>query len=777
MNAKSYPEAWPDIDTALYHRSAQLFRAVKKLLSVKFELFADTQVLQGDIFLFNHFSRFETFIPQFLIFEKTGAYSCAIASGEFFSTENILSNYLRQVGVYPHDHPRLFPMLAAQILRGRKVIIFPEGGMVKDHRVIDQQGEYGIYSRITGKRRKQHTGPAVLGQGVEALKTAIRYAFQEKHSERLQYWQSLLQFDSLDELLVAALKPTLIVPGNITFYPIRASENLLFKSVELFTNNLSLRQAEELLIEGNILLKDTDMDIRLGSPIYPCCDWSQRTHALMDKVAAGIVSLDDVFHLKSAPRNWRELLLGYYFINNAQCSRDEYMAKIYAKVTVNLSHLASTFIMSLLSAKRTAIRKDRFYLVLYIAIKRLQKQHDIHLHRSLLDPEDYGDLLHGAMTRFEQFISSAKAAELLIEEDCCLHFLPKLCADHDFDRIRLENPIAVYNNEVAPLRVVRETLLAADNECATINPFQLTAWQLEDEQMALAFEQHLYSSAEHADLTHQETATADPAPFFIKPMQRNGLGVLLVHGLLASPAEVRSYGQYLANQGYTVLGVRLKGHGTSPYALREVSFEQWLESVRKGFNMLKVHCNKLFIVGFSTGGALVLKLAAENYPEIIGVVAISPPVKFVDPAFMLVPLLHGTNALVQWVSSFEGIKPFIENTPEHPDINYCNIPVRALFELRRLIHDMNICLPEIASPVLLVYADHDPIVAVQSASEVFEGLQVRAKYLHFIKSKRHGILMENIDNTWGVVDQFLMQQQALNTAVSHYAPPIQESES
>jgi len=53
--------------------------------------------------------------------------------------------------VFPHNHPRLFPLLAAQVLRGRKVIIFPEGGMVKDRRVMDNQGHYNIYSRIPVK--------------------------------------------------------------------------------------------------------------------------------------------------------------------------------------------------------------------------------------------------------------------------------------------------------------------------------------------------------------------------------------------------------------------------------------------------------------------------------------------------------------------------------------------------------------------------------------------------------------------------------------------------
>ncbi|WP_024297049.1 alpha/beta fold hydrolase [Methylomicrobium lacus] len=757
MNSPIYPEDWPDLDKALYLRSIKLFSAVKNLLSVKLELYADTKVLQGDIFLFNHFSRFETFIPQFLIYENTGTFSCAIASGEFFKEKNMLSNYLQHVGVYPHDHPRLFAMLAGQILRGRKVIIFPEGGMIKDHRVIDKTGEYNIYSRMTGHRRKLHTGAAVLGQGVEAIKVAIRHAFDEGRLERLLHWQEQLQFDNLNELLAAAHKPTVIVPANITFYPIRASENLLFKSVEQISGGLSLRQSEELLIESNILLKDTDMDIRMGKPVNPCCVWDWRTHFIMNKVAPDIEKLDHVFKLKTDAKNWKERLLEHYFIKNAQCARDQYMKEIYANLTVNISHLASTLIMSLIGAKRRQIDKCRFYLVLYVAIKHLQKNTDIHLHSSLLNPDDYGGLPHGVSTRFEQFICFAKQAELIAERDGCYHFLPKLCEDYDFDRIRLENPIAVYNNEAAPLRTVLEALLASDAESRGIDPYRLAAWHFEDEQLSLAYERQTYADHSNGNMKHQETATADPSPFFIQPSEPNGFGILLIHGLLASPAELREYGRYLADQGYTVLGIRLKGHGTSPYALRDASLEQWFGSVQKGFNILKVYCSKLFVIGFSTGGALALKLAAEKPAEMIGLVCISVSIKFVNPAFMLVPLLYNANALVRWVSSFEGVKPFIEHAPEHPDINYWNMPVRALYELRRLIHQLESLLPSIATPTLVMYADQDPVVSPQSAEIVFNKLGTTHKELHPIKSAKHGILTENIGNSWAVIDGFLSQ--------------------
>ena len=774
MNPTAYPHDWPDIDTGLYKRSVKLFSAVKNLLSVKLELYADTQMLQGDIFLFNHFSRFETFIPQFLIYEKTGSMCCSIASGEFFNESNMLSNYLQQVGVFPHNHPRLFAMLACQILRGRKVIIFPEGGMVKDRRVIDKKGEYSIFSRITGNRRKHHTGAAVLGQGVEALKAAIRCAFKKNQVDQLRYWQEVLHFYNLDELMASAFKPTLVVPANITFYPIRATENLLFKSVELFSEKLSLRQAEELLIEGNIMLRDTDMDIRMGSPVNPCCAWDWRTHILMDKVAPGIREADDVFKFTSDPRNLKQRLLGYFFVRNAQCSRNQYMEKIYANVTINLSHLAATLIMSYVDQNRQYIEKSRFYMVLYIAIKNLQKKTDIHLHRSLLDPEDYGDLFHTVNIRFDQLIRVAQDAELIMERDERYYFLPKLYADSSFDSIRLENPIAVYNNEAEPLRVIRDTLQAADRDYQPINPDQLTAWYFDDEQLTFAFEQRNYITPENNDINQLETAIADPTPFFFKPNQANGYGVLLIHGLLASPADMRDYGHYLADQGYTVLGLRLKGHGTSPYALRDISYEHWFTSVLRGFNILKLHCPKILVVGFSTGGALGFKLAAEQHPEIVGLVAISVPIKFVNPAFMLISLLQAANALVKWVSSYEGIKPFIENTPEHPDINYCNTPVRALYELRRLILHLETLLPQIHIPTLQLYSDNDPVVAPQSAKIIFEQLGTTQKSLHEVQADRHNILLENIGDTWAAIDTFFNQCLSVPDAANPQPKEIQE---
>lgn len=757
MNDTAFIDQWQDIDIDTYQWSVKIFRSLKKLLRVHLKLHAEGQVEQGDIFLFNHFSRFETFIPQYLIYEKSGAYSCAIASREFFEDNTLLAKYLASVGVLPHDHKRLLPLLAEQILRGRKVIIFPEGGMVKDRRVLDKYGHYRVFSRISGERRKHHTGAAVLAQGVELFKATVRDAFQNGRATQLRLWQRQLHFDNTDQLLSAVLKPTRIVPANITFYPIRSSDNLLRKGVELFAGDLSLRQTEELLIEGNILLKNTDMDVRLGKPIDALDIRHRLNRVVVNCIASQCRSLDEIFTLAASPRNCSQRLLAIYLKYNAGATRNEYMEKIYANVTINLSHLASALIMYCIDKGLQQIDKCRFYSTLYIAIKLLQKNSTINLHRSLLDPEQYADLLTCQNKRFEQFICLSKNSGLIDVSEQGIRFLPKLRQEHDFDTIRMENLIAVYENEAEPVKAVLSTVVKAFR--LTAKPYQprLVDWLLDDQRQSLQWSRNMYSQPRFDPINTLETATANAEPFLLKPKRGNGMGILLIHGLLASPAEMVSFGEQLCNLGFTVMGVRIIGHGTSPFELKQYAWEDWYASVEKQFQVLAMVCKRSFVCGFSTGGALALKLATQQPEKIIGSIAVAAPLKLVDSALMLEPM---TKQLVRWVAAYEGVKPFIEHNPEHPDINYRHIPVRSLYELRRLSREIEKTLPGITTPTLFIFADRDPIVSMQSAEIILNKTRalphVELKVVH---ADRHGILAENLGGIWKLISLFLSQNR------------------
>src|SRR5206468_12050859 len=96
----------------------------------------------GQIFLFNHFARFETIIPQYFIYQASGAYCRCVAAHELFEANIHMAKLLWSLGGLPNNYPSLLPFLAAEILRGRKVIFFPEGSMIKDRGI---HAPFGIW--------------------------------------------------------------------------------------------------------------------------------------------------------------------------------------------------------------------------------------------------------------------------------------------------------------------------------------------------------------------------------------------------------------------------------------------------------------------------------------------------------------------------------------------------------------------------------------------------------------------------------------------------------
>jgi esterase/lipase len=736
------------IHTATYEWTSRLFTLLRKVLAVNLKLHKrGIQIADGDIFLFNHFARFETFIPQYLIYLESGAYCRSIAAREFFVEGDPFSNYLTRVGAVPDDLPNLLPFLAKEILRGRKVVVFPEGGMVKDKRVLDLRGSYSVYSRSAEARRKHHTGAAVLGLALEAFKYAVLKAHEAGHSRRVESWAESLELESGGALLNAARRPTLIVPANITFYPIRVNDNLLRQGAELLNKGLSRRLSEELLIEGNILLRDTDMDIRLCKPVRVTDCWQWWDRKLLGHVSAGLTSLGDAFALESDTGRWDRRLLAMRLRRNAMRLRDDYMHRMYMGVTVNLSHLASSLVLGLIERNYDAIEDTRFHRMLYVAVKRLQSEPDIHLHRSLRNPQAYAGLLGGACPGFQQFLDNASKTNLIYHTDGTYRFLAKLRAEHAFDDVRLENLVEVYANEAAPLRGVAYAVREALDGAELVAGETLARMRFDDELIGHEWDRQAFSRPRHREINNAETATESGEPFLLIPPKPRPLGVVLVHGFLASPAEMREFGEQLFELGFPVLGVRLKGHGTSPWDLRERSWQEWRESVRRGFSIMEAFAPRIALVGFSTGGALSLILASERPPRLAGVVAASVPMKFQDRGMRFVPLVHGANRLVRWVSSFEGIKPFQVNESEHPHINYRQMPVRGLYELTVLVDVLKVALPRIACPVTLLQGSDDPVVVPASAKSILEYLGNVPVVLKMVDSQRHGIINEDIGGT------------------------------
>ena len=87
----------PDINPSVYEWTGRVMSVLEMGLGIDIRLHENgTRLAAGDIFVFNHFARFETFIPQYLIHRETGAYCRSIASSEFFAADDAFANFSAQ---------------------------------------------------------------------------------------------------------------------------------------------------------------------------------------------------------------------------------------------------------------------------------------------------------------------------------------------------------------------------------------------------------------------------------------------------------------------------------------------------------------------------------------------------------------------------------------------------------------------------------------------------------------------------------------------------------
>ena len=751
-----------------YDWCVKAFRTTRKLLKLNIKLHDDPgspchqSIEQGDIFLFNHFARFETFIPQYLIHEETGHYCRSIASAEFFNDERF-AKFLRSIGVVPHNMPGLFPFLAKEILHGRKLIIFPEGGMVKDKRVVDDKGHFGIYSRTAMERRKHHRGAAVIALALDAFKTALLRDYSKGEYERIERWSEQLGFKDSEQLLIKALKPTSIIPSHITFYPIRVKDNFLHTAVQRFSGGVNKRFAEELIIEGNMLFKHTDMDIRFSKPMVMGKYWKWWEKRLLPNVVHRFESLDELFNLTPKAGHWGGSIHAIGMKAKSNLVRDDYMKAMYKAATVNMSHIASYIILQCYQKGITSIDFELFHKTLYLCIKKIQQLKEVNLHRSLKNPKEYGTVINGTSDRLEQFLNTVQDIKLIqIDHQDPARpryiLLEKLINEFNFDEIRTENLISVYANEIAPLKTVTSLIKKSLQQVSKISSLQIAEYRYHDQLLAYEWDKNKYNRDRYNEINQLQTFTQDANWFRLLSKEPDAPAVLLIHGFLASPAEMRSLGDRFHQLGFHVIGVRLKGHGTSPWDLRDRDWTEWAASVQRGFDIIKAYSNEVHIIGFSTGGLLALYQASQ-YPDsrLKSVTSISAPVSFHNKNLKFVPLIHQANKIVRWVSS-EGLMPFRPNVSEHPDINYVHIPIRGLYQLQKFIEHFLAHPAHIECPVFLFQSDKDPVVKAKSVDQLFQHIQSPEKEIFMIQSEQHGIVYDDIDHTQQkIIDAVLSQ--------------------
>jgi esterase/lipase len=245
-------------------------------------------------------------------------------------------------------------------------------------------------------------------------------------------------------------------------------------------------------------------------------------------------------------------------------------------------------------------------------------------------------------------------------------------------------------------------------------------------------------------------------PFLVKGRSRR-LGVVLSHGYMAAPLEVRELALYLGRLGLWVYVPRLKGHGTSPDDLATRTYKDWQASIDLGYAIISSLCKQVVAGGFSTGAGLALDLAAR-INDVIGVFAVSAPMRLKDFSSKFAPAVDMWNRIMERARQVGAKKEFVENKPENPHINYLRNPISGVVELERLMDDLETKLPGLNVPALVVQSRGDPVVDPRGSRKIFDLIGSQNKEYILFNFERHGILLgEGSRRVHKAIGEFILQ--------------------
>ncbi|MCJ7715520.1 MAG: alpha/beta fold hydrolase [Anaerolineales bacterium] len=196
----------------------------------------------------------------------------------------------------------------------------------------------------------------------------------------------------------------------------------------------------------------------------------------------------------------------------------------------------------------------------------------------------------------------------------------------------------------------------------------------------------------------------------------NSTGCLLIHGFTGAPTEMRPLGEFLADNGFSVLGVRLSGHGTKMADLTRSHWQDWSASVLDGWNLLQSTTDKIILIGLSMGGALALYHA--SFLPVQGVVSLSAPYRIdPDPRLVVLPLL---SHFIPYVSKGESDWQDPDAVEEH--FSYDKYPTKAILQLNKLLGKLQQSLGKVTAPALLIHSKKDLGVNPENMTLIYQGL-------------------------------------------------------
>lgn len=210
------------------------------------------------------------------------------------------------------------------------------------------------------------------------------------------------------------------------------------------------------------------------------------------------------------------------------------------------------------------------------------------------------------------------------------------------------------------------------------------------------------------------------------------VGVLLIHGLCGTPAEMRFVAMGLARAGYTVHCPQLAGHGGSRGDVIETGWQDWYESARVALDEIRKDCDTIIVGGLCLGSILGLHLAANEPDKVQGVALFSPTLwingwamPWYTKLFNLVRTKGIANLLcfpdaktlgIKCPRVREFVRAALANGAVGSQLGTSGTPAGAVLEHRWMVKAAMKLLKKITQPTLIVHSRQDDHAHLNNAT-------------------------------------------------------------
>ena len=647
------------------------------------------------MFVANHFTRIEAMLVPYTLYNITNKKVGVIADDSLF--KGFFGTFLSNLGAMKKSEINRNEHIIGDLITSCKDwMIFPEGIMVKAKDISKIDKNFCV--KIDGTCQRVYTGASVF-----ALSSQI---FRQKYfDKKLENYEEFSKKYFVHDCKDINENETMIVPINISYSRLRNEDNFLVDMAKKLLEDMGGNFKEELRIESNIIL-NSKITINILKPIS--------TKEILKNL-----------YKKDLPQEKIINQLRYEITH-------DFMDKIYESLTINFDHI---FILILFLYPKKSIEINYFKRLIYLSIQEIKNKNlslDEDINKNLIQLISY--------EKFEKFDNALSVAinNHIITTDENSYLINKeiLLYTYSHHTIRLKNILRVILNEI----------LISQESVNIVKKLVSKKEEKNNEELLLLLQNQENEEFEKDYERYENNPNIKPknvgVPKYFETSDSNTC-IIAIHGFSAAPKEMEKLALFLNSKNLNVFTPRLDGHGTIPEDLKNKSWQGWYNSVSRSITIATLKYEKVFIIGFSTGGLLGLLSTKKQYKEFSGLICINAALHLNDVRIKtLLPAISFWNDLVKAFNEEKYQKEYIDNTPQNPDINYDKHYIESIEQLNLLMKKIRKSLPKIQKPILIIQAKDDPIVNPTSAYEIFNKIKSHNKSLKIIDSANHVIVTQ-----------------------------------